>query len=77
MGLVKKEKKVKIIVDEMPTKTYECIFSEFYSCKLTGSGCSVFSGNCELLKPITDFHAEEIINKYNDGSYDVRTLDIK
>lgn len=68
---------MKIIVDEMPTKTYECIFSDFYRCKITGSGCSAYGGNCELLKPITDFHAEEIVDKYDDGSYLARELDIK
>ena len=68
---------MKIIVDKMPTKTYECIFSEFYSCKITGSECSVISGNCELLKPITDFHAEEIVDRCEDGSYLARELDIK
>lgn len=68
---------MKIIVDEMPTKTYECIFSEFYSCKLTDSECSVFSGNCELLKPITDFHAEKVIEKHTDGSYTAQQFDIR
>ena len=69
---------MKIIVDEMPTKTYECIFSDFYSCKITGSQCSLFfCENCELLKPITDFHAEEIVARYDDGSYLSRELNIK
>lgn len=68
---------MKIIVDEMPTTTYECIFSEFYSCKLTGSACSMFSGDCELLKPITDFKAEDIVKRYEDGSCLARKLDIK
>ena len=58
---------MKIIVDEMPSESKECIFSECtsrlhgsYVCKLwQGRGCE--SCRCDLLKPITDYIFEERI----------------
>ena len=58
---------MKIIVDEMPSESKGCIFSECtsqlhgsYVCKLwQGRGCEPY--RCDLLKPITDYVTEERI----------------
>lgn len=58
---------MKIVVDEMPRESKECIFSECisrlhgsYVCKLwQGRGCEPCK--CDLLKPITDYVLEERI----------------
>ena len=56
---------MKIIVDEMPSESKECIFSECtsrlhgsYVCKLwQGRCCEPY--RCNLLKPITDYVLKE------------------
>ena len=51
---------MKIIVDEIPRESKECIFSEYTACKLwQGRGCE--PSNCDFLKPITDYVLEECV----------------
>mgnify|MGYP004635498239 CR=1 FL=1 len=52
---------MKIIVDEMPRCSNECIFSDgYYACNLLqGKSCN--PGKCDLLKPITDYVFEDYI----------------
>lgn len=60
---------MKIIVDEIPSESKECIFSECtsrlhgsYICKLwQGRGCE--PSKCDLLKPITDYVLEERVTE--------------
>lgn len=69
---------MKIIVDEMPKSVTDCTFiGGLNTCLLTHEECGLYDGECQHLKPISDFHAEEIINKYDDGSYLSRELNIK
>lgn len=46
-------------------------------CVINNRNYCYSSKGCEYLKPITDFHAEEILERYKDGSCLVRDLDIK
>lgn len=51
---------MKIIVDEIPKESKECIFSEYTACKLwQGRGCE--PSRCDFLKPITDYVLEECV----------------
>ncbi len=51
---------MKIIVDEIPRESKECIFSEYTACKLwQGRGCE--PSRCDFLKPITDYVLEECV----------------
>ena len=55
---------MKIIVDEMPTKAFDCVFSKIssggnYICKFTTCTICDDVDECDYLKPITDFHAVE------------------
>lgn len=51
---------MKIIVDEIPRESKECIFSEYTACKLwQGRGCE--PSKCDFLKPITDYVLEECV----------------
>ena len=50
---------MKIIVDEMPSCSNDCIFSDgYYACNLLQEK-SCNPGKCNLLKPITDYVLEE------------------
>lgn len=52
---------MKIIVDEMPSYSNDCIFSDgYYACNLLQEK-SCNPGKCNLLKPITDYVFEERI----------------
>lgn len=69
---------MKIIVDEMPKSAIDCKFIvELNTCLLTHAGCGLYDGECQHLKPITDFHAEKVIEKYDDGSRTVQQFDIR
>lgn len=71
---------MKIIVDEMPKSAEDCVFGtgeDEKRCVINNRDYCYNSKNCEYLKPITDFHAEEIVEKYKDGSYLARGLNIK
>lgn len=51
---------MKIIVDEIPRESKECIFSEYTACKLwQGRDCE--PSRCDFLKPITDYVLEECV----------------
>lgn len=74
---------MKIIIDEMPKDAKDCIFScctnpsyGHYSCNLwQGRGCE--PSKCSFLKPITDFHAERIVQKNDDGSRIIQLFNIR
>lgn len=52
---------MKLIVDEMPSCSNDCIFSGgYYACNLLQEK-SCNPGKCNLLKPITDYVFEERI----------------
>ena len=69
---------MKIIVDEMPKSAIDCTFIVgLNTCLLTHEECGLYDGECQHLKPITNFHAEEIIEKYSNGSSLVRSFDIR
>lgn len=70
---------MKIIVDEMPKSAEDCVFGtgdEKY-CVINNRDYCGNSANCQYLKPITDFHAEEVIEKHNDGSCTVQQFEIR
>lgn len=69
---------MKIIVDEMPKSATDCIFiGGLNTCLLTHKECGLYDGECQHLKPITDFHAERVIEKYSNGSCVVQSFDIR
>ena len=52
---------MKIIVDEMPSCSNDCIFSDgYYACNLLQEK-SCNPEKCNLLKPITDYVFEECV----------------
>lgn len=54
---------MKIIVDEMPSYSNDCIFSDgYYACNLLQEK-SCNPGKCNLLKPITDYVLEERVTE--------------
>lgn len=54
---------MKIIVDEMPSCSNDCIFSDgYYACNLLQEK-SCNPGKCNLLKPITDYVTEERVTE--------------
>lgn len=54
---------MKLIVDEMPSCSNDCIFSDgYYACNLLQEK-SCNPGKCNLLKPITDYVFEERITE--------------
>lgn len=71
---------MKIIVDKMPNDVIDCIFFRNGSCTVLSN--ATFSKSCNIhtdlcpLKPITDFHAENVIAKYQDGSYTTQSYRI-
>lgn len=56
---------MKIIVDEMPKQPNDCLLYSLCNLyqELRCEPCK-----CPYLKPITDFHAEKVIEKHDDGS---------
>lgn len=71
---------MKIIVDEMPKSAEDCVFGtgeDEKRCVINNRNYCYSSKNCEYLKPITDFHAEKVIEKYDDGSCTVQQFDIR
>lgn len=68
---------MKIIIDEMPKSVTDCTFSERNICLLTHEECGLYDGECQHLKPITDFHAEKVIEKHADGSCTVQQFNIR
>ena len=69
---------MKIIVDEMPKSVTDCAFiSGLNTCLLTHEECGLYNGECQHLKPITDFHAEKVIETYGNGTYTVQQFDIR
>lgn len=64
---------MRIIVDKMPEDFTDCIFFRNGSCTLLSN--ATFSKSCNIhtdlcpLKPITDFRADIVVNRYFDGSY--------
>lgn len=69
---------MKIIVDEMPKSATDCTFiGGLNTCLLTHEECGLYDGECQHLKPITDFHAEKVIEKHDDGSCTVQQFNIR
>lgn len=68
---------MKIIVDEMPKSATDCTFiGGLNTCLLTHAECGLYDGECQHLKPITDFHAYKVLQKYNGNMTMAEVFDI-
>ncbi len=62
---------MKIIVDKMPEKPEDCLFSTWnFSCHTCDYGTICDVEGCNVLRPITDFCAKSNLGEYTENGFE-------